>query len=120
MPWFGGLRSRRRSAEFMVIFYAFDLLYLDGRNFMNEPLLTRKRVLKRILSKRATRRARYTDHVIGKGENLFAELDRLGLEGMVAKRIDSLYVGGRTQAWLKIKTGAGRDEMRRRSKAWHG
>jgi len=37
---------------------------------------------------------------------------------MVAKRADSLYVGGRTRAWLKIKTFAGREEMRKRSEAW--
>jgi bifunctional non-homologous end joining protein LigD len=120
MPSFGGLRSRRRDAGFLIVYYAFDLLYLDGRNLMNEPLLVRKRALKGILSKRVARQARYTDHVIGAGEDLFAELEKREFEGMVAKRSDSLYVGGRTQAWLKIKTEAGRDEIRRRSDAWHG
>jgi bifunctional non-homologous end joining protein LigD len=53
------------------------------------------------------------EHVISEGERLFKELEKLNLEGMVAKRIDSLYVGGRTRAWLKIKTAAGKEEMRR-------
>jgi hypothetical protein len=39
-----------------------------------------------------------------------------GKEGMVAKRVDSRYLGGRTQAWLKIKTEAGKKEMQRRGK----
>lgn len=49
-----------------------------------------------------------------------AELEKRELEGMVAKRADSLYIGGRTRAWLKIKTMAGREEMRKRSEAWQG
>ena len=63
-------------------------------------------------------RVRYTEHVIGEGEGLFAELERRQLEGMVAKRCDGVYIGGRTRAWLKIKTSVGREEMRKRSKAW--
>jgi hypothetical protein len=42
----------------------------------------------------------YTQHVVGEGKRLFAELERRQLEGMVAKRADSLYVGGLTRAWL--------------------
>lgn len=49
---------------------------------------------------------------------MFRELEASQIEGMVAKRIDSLYVGGRTKDWLKIKTSAGREEMRKRSEAW--
>ena len=63
-------------------------------------------------------RVRYTDHIIGKGEELFRELEKQELEGMVAKRLDSIYVGGRTRAWLKIKTSAGREEMRKRGETW--
>lgn len=52
------------------------------------------------------------------GERLFQELEKRHLEGMVAKRVDNLYVGGRTRTWLKIKTKAGREEMRTRSETW--
>lgn len=52
------------------------------------------------------------------GERLFRELMKRKLEGMVAKRSDSVYVSGRTRAWLKIKTKAGRGEMRIRSGTW--
>lgn len=116
MPCFDKMRSRRTACE--IVFYAFDLLSVDGKKLTEQPLLKRKAALKRILPRRGTGRIRYTDHVIGDGEELFGELERRGLEGMVAKRIDSLYIGGRTRAWLKIKTSAGREEMRKRSEAW--
>jgi bifunctional non-homologous end joining protein LigD len=103
----------------VIVYYAFDLLYLNGDDFTQRPLLERKAALKKTLPRSRTGRVRYTDHVIGAGEHLFAELEKRHLEGMVAKRADSLYVGGRTRAWLKIKTSAGREEMSRRSEAWH-
>jgi bifunctional non-homologous end joining protein LigD len=70
------------------------------------------------LPRQAAERIRFTDHIIGHGERLFALLEKKGLEGMVAKRIDSVYFGGRTRAWLKIKTSAGREETRKRDEAW--
>ena len=94
------------------------LLYLDGRNPTEQPIIERKSALKGILPKGTKTRLRYTDHIVGEGERLLAELEKRELEGMVAKRADSLYVGGRTRAWLKIKTMAGREEMRKRSEAW--
>jgi ATP-dependent DNA ligase len=62
----------------------------------------------------------YTDHVVGEGERFFAEIERIGLEGMVAKKVDSFYVGSRSRDWLKIKTEVGRIEMQGRSERWHG
>ena len=117
MPCFGALRSRKvPGCE--VVFYAFDLLHLDGQDLTHTPLLNRKKLLKKILSKRKAARIRFTDHIVGEGEQLFVELERRQIEGMVAKRIDSEYAGGRTRLWLKIKTAAGRDEQHRRSEAW--
>jgi bifunctional non-homologous end joining protein LigD len=119
VPCFDGLRSRKSAGDCVTVFYAFDLLHLDGRDLTQTPLSSRKAALMKILPKGATGRIRYTDHVLGDGKRLFKELDKLNLEGMIAKRIDSLYVGGRTRAWLKIKTIAGREEMRKRSEAWY-
>jgi bifunctional non-homologous end joining protein LigD len=113
-----GLRSRRTVGECAIVYYAFDLLYLDSRDFTRHPLIGRKAALKKILPKRDTGRVRYTEHVVGEGERLFAELEKRELEGMVAKRLDSLYVGSRTRSWLKIKTSTGREEMPKRSEAW--
>jgi bifunctional non-homologous end joining protein LigD len=85
----------------------------------NAPGKIRKAPLKRILRKTKHNRIRFTDYVIGEGLALFSELEQKNLEGMVAKKIDSQYAGGRTRDWLKIKTTAGRQEMIRRSEAWH-
>ena len=118
VPCFDGLRSRNRVGDCVIVFYACDLLHLDGRDLTQTPLISRKAVLKKILPKRETGQVRYTEHVVGEGESLFDELERRQLEGMLAKRCDSIYAGGRTRAWLKIKTTAGREEMGKRSEAW--
>ncbi|HZI85497.1 MAG TPA: hypothetical protein VFD48_01595 [Pyrinomonadaceae bacterium] len=118
LPCFDALRSLRRASECVIVYYAFDLLYMDGRDLTSRPLIERKAALKRILPRGTKPRIRYTDHIVGKGEELLVELEKRQLEGMVAKRAESLYVGGRTRDWLKIKTAAGREEMRKRSEAW--
>jgi bifunctional non-homologous end joining protein LigD len=52
-------------------------------------------------------RLRYTDHVLDRGLDLFAALEAQQLEGMVAHRVHSLYVSGRSKDWLKVKTRSG-------------
>ncbi len=120
MPFFGGLRSGRKARACVIVFQAFDLLYLDGQSLVDESWSVRKRMLKKVLKKGARRRFCYTYHVVGEGERFFAEIERIGLEGMVAKKVDSFYVGGRSRDWLKIKTEVGRIEMQGRSERWHG
>ena len=63
-------------------------------------------------------RIRYTDHVERLGERLFAAVDQLKLEGIVAKRKGSVYSSARSFEWLKIKTAAGKEEMAKRAEAW--
>jgi bifunctional non-homologous end joining protein LigD len=119
IPHFEGLRASR-SADFAIVYFAFDLVYLNGDNLSQLPLIDRKAKLKRIVSNRRNSRLLFTDYVVREGKRLFAELEKQNLEGMVAKRADSFYTGGRTRDWLKIKTAAGREEMRLRSEAWKG
>jgi bifunctional non-homologous end joining protein LigD len=116
LPCFDELRKKRRSCA--VVFYAFDILALNGEDLRGLPLLKRKTTLKRILPRTKTSRIRFTDYVIGEGLALFAELDQRNLEGMVAKKLDSQYAGGRTKDWLKIKTQAGKEEIRKRIETW--
>ena len=116
MPRFDRLRYRDHHAA--IAFYAFDLLHLDGENFTQQPLLVRKAALKRILPKSKVGRIRYTEHVEKQGERFFRELETLKIEGMVAKRKDSVYSFGRSRLWLKVKTTAGRAEMQRRIEGW--
>jgi len=88
--------------------HAFDLLYLDGFNLTQCPLLARKKALKKILPKRNTGRVRFTDHIADRGEPLFEQIEALKLEGMMMKRKDSVYAFRRSRDWLKVKTVAGR------------
>jgi bifunctional non-homologous end joining protein LigD len=123
MPYFEGLQVWRGSPRHQhqtsaIVLYAFDLLYFDGHDLTQCPLVARKATLKRILPKTKTGRIRYTEHIDGEGEQLFRELEELELEGMVAKRRDSIYVFKRSSSWLKIKTVAGRAQAQKRADAW--
>lgn len=82
--------------------YAFDLLAFDALDLRSLPLEERKRILARIVP--ATGPVRYSDHVEGAGEALFKEVQRLGLEGIMAKDKRSPYRAGRSSGWLKIRT----------------
>jgi len=84
-----------------AVYYVFDMLYLDGYDLRQVPLLERKELLRQVL--RPDSRIRYSDHVLEKGEELYhLALDRR-LEGLVAKKISSPYHQGRSSAWIKIK-----------------
>ena len=85
--------------------FAFDLLQLKGKDVRTWPLVDRKALLKKTLAR--AKRVRYTDHV-DDGQGLFKAAESSSLEGIVAKRADSPYRRGRTNDWVKIKTGAGR------------
>ncbi|HSE22297.1 MAG TPA: hypothetical protein VLB68_11600, partial [Pyrinomonadaceae bacterium] len=93
-------------------------MFLNGESLIDVPLIERKAHLKRIVPKSMTGRLRFTDHVIEKGLDLFAALEAKQLEGMVAKRADSLYVPGRSKDWLKVKTRAGVAQMQKRIESW--
>lgn len=84
-----------------VVYYMFDILYLDGHDLRQVPLIERKALLKEVL--RVDSRVRYSDHVLEKGKELFEVAVEKHLEGIVAKKISSSYPAGRTSAWLKIK-----------------
>ena len=116
LPHFDSLRSRRSDTS--IVFYAFDLLYLDGFNLTACSLVQRKALLKSVLPKDNTGRVRFTDHVTGNGERLFEKLEALKLEGMVMKRKDSVYAFMRCRDWLKVKTTAGRLTMKKRIENW--
>lgn len=79
----------------------FDCLALDGYDLRSLPLLERKECLKRLLPRLG--RARYSDHIAAAGEDFFDAASERGLEGVVAKRARSRYIGGRSRDWIKIK-----------------
>jgi bifunctional non-homologous end joining protein LigD len=117
-PCFEGLHGRAGEVTCVIVFFAFDLLYLDGYDLTQCPLVARKAALKRILPKGDTARIRYTEHFLGSGKRLFSAIEKMQLEGMVAKRKDSVYSRGRSRLWQKVKTTAGRGEMQKRIETW--
>src|SRR5215475_2228847 len=94
--------SPKLVSDFPVVFFAFDLLYCDGHDLREAPLLERKQLLQKLLYSSA--QIRISDHQLEKGRELFELAKENGLEGIVAKRIDSRYVSDRSISWLKIKT----------------
>lgn len=87
-----------------IVYCLFDLMYLNGYDLRQAPLVERKRVLASLLADgRAGTVLRYSDHLVGPGELVFTEACRRGLEGLIAKRADGRYRSGRGRSWLKIK-----------------
>ena len=84
-----------------VTLFVFDLLYLDGFDLRNVPLIERKRALASILTPSAV--MRYSEHFVNNGEEMFAAARATGLEGIMAKRASSTYQAKRSSDWLKIK-----------------
>ncbi len=112
MPSFGRLQRRgrilnrldalRAGVELPAVFHAFDLLGLEGRDLRPLPLTVRKEFLRELLP--TVGPIRYVDHIAERGETMFEHVERMGLEGIVGKRADAPYRGGRSRSWLKVRT----------------
>ena len=87
-----------------LVYYVFDLLYLDGRDWSTEPLESRKAKLAELLGlAKTTKRIRFSEHVEGNGPAFFAKGCNMHLEGLISKRRDAPYRAGRGGDWLKTK-----------------
>ena len=87
-----------------LVYYAFDLLYLDGYDLRGAPLLSRKDALAALLSGHPQEgKIRLSDHVQGQGDDFYRQACGFALEGIIAKRGDFPYHGGRSKEWLKVK-----------------
>lgn len=96
-----GGRRGVANADVPVFYYAFDLLYLDGYDWRKVALEERKKKLASLLVPGAV--LRYSDHYERQGKALFAMARQKGLEGILAKKRDSIYQERRSSDWLKIK-----------------
>lgn len=85
-----------------LVFFIFDLLFIDGEPIASMPLRDRKARLHSILSDTPAS-LQFSDHQIGRGPDFHAQACRLGLEGIVSKRADAAYVPGSRGLWLKSK-----------------
>jgi len=111
-PHFGRLQQRgmlskardveRAAVERPVTYFVFDLLGIEGFDLRGLPLVERKRVLQRVLP--AAGPLRYADHVETRGAELFEQVRRTGLEGLIAKKADARYQGRRSPDWLKVRS----------------
>jgi bifunctional non-homologous end joining protein LigD len=99
------MNVRLPSAELVqqapVIYYVFDLLYLDGYDLRQTPLIERKELLRRVLRSRPP--VVYADHQLEKGRELMEQAGHHGLEGIIGKRLRSVYTEDRSRSWLKFK-----------------
>jgi bifunctional non-homologous end joining protein LigD len=99
------LRHRQRRDKDHLIYYVFDLLYLDGRDLRQFPLLRRKAILKDLIERISSPGVQFSDHVEEQGKALFDVASKKGLEGIVGKDANSPYLSGaRTEYWVKFKT----------------
>jgi bifunctional non-homologous end joining protein LigD len=90
-------------AQARLRYCVFDMMFCDGEDLRGLALLARKDALRRILPKHAL--LAYSPHRAGRGVRYFRQAEERGLEGIIAKRADSLYLSGtRSRDWLKIKT----------------
>jgi DNA ligase D-like protein (predicted ligase) len=85
-----------------LVFFLFDALFLDGADLTGLPLIERKARLAAILNGVGAS-LQYSEHQIGHGPAFHAEACKLGLEGIVSKRVDSPYVPGNRGLWVKTK-----------------
>jgi bifunctional non-homologous end joining protein LigD len=85
-----------------LVFFLFDLLYLDGENVSAQPLVERKAKLAALLAD-ARSPLHYCDHQVGHGRAFHEKACAAGLEGIVSKRADAAYAPGNRGLWVKVK-----------------
>jgi bifunctional non-homologous end joining protein LigD len=112
---FDALHRRGTVSEAML--YGFDLLELDGEDLRPLPLCDRKKRLARLLGRRRVGIV-LSEHTDEDGALLFMHACRMGLEGIVSKRLSAPYRSGRSTEWLKIKNPNSPAMVRHREDHW--
>ncbi|TDH29126.1 DNA ligase D [Segetibacter sp. 3557_3] len=101
-PEFQKLQHFDENRHLPILYYVFDLLRLNGNDLYSMPLIQRKELLRDIFIESQV--IKYSDHVLEEGESFFEVAKEKDLEGVIAKKSESLYYPGkRTNEWLKIK-----------------
>ncbi|MEJ0012680.1 MAG: DNA ligase D [Bauldia sp.] len=107
---FGRLQNAIAEGKGGIVYYAFDLLALDGVDLRKLPLVERKKKLQKLLEDQPSAGPLfYSDHVVGNGRQTFEQACEMKLEGIVSKRAEAPYRAGRTKGWLKVKCGMGQE-----------
>jgi bifunctional non-homologous end joining protein LigD len=113
---FDALRSRRRDHDVTLI--AFDLIEFQVDDLRNQKLVDRKERLAKMLA-RGGAAITYNEHLAHDGAAVFEHACRLGLEGIVSKRLDSPYRSGPSKVWLKSKNPQCEAVQREREEDWN-
>jgi bifunctional non-homologous end joining protein LigD len=92
----------RRGTVSQAMLYAFDLLELDGEDLRALALVDRKKRLARLLARRRVGIV-LSEHTADDGATIFRQACRMGLEGIVSKKVSAPYRSGRSTDWLKFK-----------------
>ena len=101
-PSFQALQHRSSHQKYRIVFYAFDVLYVDGQDMMGEPLDVRRTRLPALV--RPDRELRVSQELPGSAADIVEALRASGIEGVIAKRRDSTYQPGeRSNDWVKLK-----------------
>ncbi|MBP0597230.1 DNA ligase D [Herbaspirillum sp. LeCh32-8] len=96
--------ERQQAGGVRLALYAFDLLYLNGHDLRELPLIQRKQLLRELIPGADDEGLLlYSEHIVGHAREVFSHACRHGMEGIVTKRVDAPYTGRRDRNWLKIK-----------------
>jgi bifunctional non-homologous end joining protein LigD len=99
---FGALQNWRSEADGELLYYVFDILWLEGKNLMRLPLVERREILRKIIPPKGI--IRLSENFGDSATVFFEAAKKMGLEGIIAKKADGEYKPGiRSQEWLKIK-----------------
>jgi bifunctional non-homologous end joining protein LigD len=94
----------RNQASGRLVYYVFDLVYLNGHDLHDVPLLQRKQLLAALLAEvDANGPILLSEHLAGDAQQVFSHACMHGMEGIIAKRADARYESSRSRNWLKIK-----------------
>src|SRR5262245_61321352 len=100
---FHALCSAIHRAPHRILFFAFDLLHLDGQDLRGQPLMERRALLRKLIRPDRRSPVQFSNHVDGSGAAFFKAAAEIGLEGIVSKRMASPYYSGPSRSWLKTK-----------------
>jgi bifunctional non-homologous end joining protein LigD len=110
---------RYRHHDHAVTLCAFDLLELDGEDLRRMPIETRKLTLKSLLRGKHAGIV-FNQHFVADGASVYRQACALGCEGIVSKRLGSLYRPGRVVCWIKVKNPAAPAVTREAEEDWNG
>jgi bifunctional non-homologous end joining protein LigD len=110
VPSFSALQAALSAGESEnLVFFAFDLLFEGREDLRGLPLVARKARLAKLLESSAGEHIRFVSHLESPGDDVLASACKMGLEGIVSKRLDAPYSSGRSDHWRKVKCRAGHE-----------